>query len=176
MQLKPEDAKRVSAKRKTPRPSYFSAELGVWIEISEDFEAVLILLDSAKKQRLIQQLDSTESSDSAGDKRDTILVAALQQEATNAEAIIRETNQALSDAQNAVSVFASDPFFQSVAEVGMLNNDMQLSVDEILMTNQRAFHNGVIAKLLSEINAGKGQASARKAQKDSWRNIVSEYL
>lgn len=118
--------------------------------ISEDFEAVLILLPASARQKIIQQLDQSTTDGSDESLRDGILRGALETDAQNAKAAIDESDSALNDTQAAVETL-NDARFLAVGEVGMMRQDMQTRVDELVMARQRAFHEYVVAAMQADI-------------------------
>lgn len=174
IQLENKELQQVQAKRKPVRPVYYSADLGVDIEISEDFEAVLILLPSSAKQQIQQAINRRSQPDAARKKRDTILKAALAVDLEVANAQIDEATATLQQ-NTTVTQTLKDPRFLAVPETALLMDAVQASSDETLLQRQRAKHNGVMATLIDRsIDTTKDTEMA--AQFASLSDLLRKYM
>ncbi len=174
LQLENKELQQVQAKRKPVRPSYYSADLGVDIEISEDFEAVLILLPSSAKQQVQQAINRRSQPDQAKRKRDTILKAALAVDLEVANAQIDEATSTLQQ-NDTVTNSLRDPRFMSVPETKLLMDAVQASSDELLLQRQRAKHNGVMATLIGR-SIDTDQDSRLATQYASLSDLLRKYM
>ncbi len=176
--LRSEEAQQVNAKRKSPslgRPSYYNADIGGNFEISEDFEAVLILLQPSIKQEILQVLNVQPPTSSRTVKRDQLLAECLEADDANLTAMHEELYGESQSIGNIISRLQSDPRFLEVSEVGMLIKDLQLNREESEVKRGRVF-NDLVFNNLQRIRLNEEGASKRaQKQRESWKRVLVEY-
>lgn len=173
VELDSDERAKVEAARLTPRPSYYSASLLRETEISEDFEAFLILQDIATISATMTWLTTTGLLASNGldrnalayesvvsDQRDTSLQSDELQEKTVAFGAWRTAFQA--------GKFSDTP------EVSLVINDLQVMADELFAYQERMQHR---TQVLRRVEARIAQAvdSPRLRQLQSWPTPLLTY-
>lgn len=167
---------KVATGAKSSRPSYFNAESGLDKQISADFEAVLILTDASSKQQAMTRLQEQTQATEDQQKRDALLIQALDQELDNAEATLQELTTELQQFEQFQTSFISNPSFKQVPEVGLLVRDLQLGVDETLLAKERTKHLAVVSGILRGRATTNGVSAELSKERDSWTGVLTAYL
>jgi len=167
------EAQKVAAgRKKSGRPTYYSADHRNEIEISEDFEAVLILVPAAAREQARVKLTTQTASVERQQQRDTVLKAALQKDFDNAAAQQQELESVVTANQEFKDQFAQ---YASVGEVGLLLRDAQIDTDEQLLAAERAKHRQVCVSVLLERISSGGVTEDIGRERESWSNVLTEY-
>jgi hypothetical protein len=164
--------KKVEGAKKATRPSYYNADIQANIEISEDFEAALVLLPSSVREQARKRLDAQTPATDRMQKRNGILKAALQVEIENAAAQDDELQNSMTDLQEFKSKFSE---YAEVGEVGLLLRDAQIDMDEMIMASDRAKHRLVCASILSSRIETDGISPDLDKERKSWLNVLIAY-
>jgi hypothetical protein len=169
--LTDDQRQRVEAGRKATRPSYFNADNAADTVISEDFEAVMILLPSSSKMEIQQKMKSLTDPT----KRDDVLKAALADEITAAEAVAAEAQEEYDKFTSFQKQFTDNPEFQKVGESAKLIRDAQLGSEELIVARERARHRSIVAKLQQERLELKGLTPDLSKEVKSWTRVITTY-
>ena len=166
------DSEKVNGLRKgDDKPKIYDATVKRTTPISDDFEAVLILVPNEIKQKAKQQIDAQTEQTDRIKNRDAILKQAINFEKSNAEKQINELKGKInvSGFQSAFSEYAS------VSEVGQFLNDVQLGTEETMVALERAYHRQVCAYVLSDMIENSGISEDLDKERVSWRDVLSAY-
>lgn len=167
------DFQKVEAARKrNGRPTYYSADQGTDVEISQDFEAALILIPASAKQECRQRFDAQDEQAERVQKRDGILKAALKVDAENAQDQLTELQEKITTLQSFKEKFQS---FAEVGEIGLLLRDAQLDMDELILAADRAKNRAVVAVALADRVDNGSISDALNKERQSWSRVLTEY-
>ena len=166
----------VSTKRLPPtqRPKYFNAVIGAMTTISEEFEAFLILQGRPRNKEVVDWLQKASSYAIQDTDRDSLINAAIANEAEDAKAGAAELSPII-DQFNGFRQRFNMTGFESVAESGQLLADLQRPMNEIITLGARHTHRQVYAKLLRESLVNNGLTANQAKQINSWFESLTTY-
>lgn len=169
-------AKIVATKKLSPtkRPKYYDAKKGTKVQISEDFEAFLILMGKTRNKEALDWLSQANGYAIADADRDALIDKALDNELTEAQIAKAE----LSPIGEQFSRFRERfqlKGFEGVAEAGQFFADVQRPMGEILSLMGRHQHRVVFATLLKSQLLAQGVTRDQQKQIASWNEPLTSY-
>lgn len=165
-------AKVEGLRRKPSRPEYMSAGLRQRIEISEDFESVLILMPPSTREEARQHLRQQDEPVDRIKRRDAILGTALGIDIDNATAQDEEIQNSLQQFQTLIGKLNS---FGEVAETALLVRDLQIDKDEAILAGDRAKHRLIVSALIRDRIQTHSVAKEIDEERKSWSAVLGEY-
>lgn len=164
----------LAAKRKLPRPKYYNAALKTSLEISEDFEAFLILSGDAQNKAASEWV--SKAADLALDcsDRDGVLNEWVSSEIEDVTATLQEVNEEIAAFNEFRDAFKAQQF-GSVVEVQMLLTDLQAQAAELFFSQRRFQHRLVMLMKLQDLLLSNGVTTGQLRQTTSWIGPLSAY-
>lgn len=169
-----DQAKLVQTKKKPVRPKYYNAEIKSKVEISEDFEAFLILLGRKKTKDTIKWLtQATKFAVYDGD-RDALISQLINNDIVDSSHRYIELRPIVRSFETFRTGFNISGF-EGVPECGLLLSDLQLAMSEIKVTGDRLMHQQLWGNLLLNNMISKGMTKDRTRELKSWSSPLSAY-
>ena len=159
-------------RKRSGRPTYYSADQASDQEITTDMEAALILAPPDAKQECRTRLALTATQAEYQLTRKSILKTALSVDLNNAKSQYGESLLQMTTQQSFVSKFER---FAEVGEIGLLLRDAQLGLDEEQMRADRAQHQVVCSTILLQRLLLDGVSTELLLEQKSWMRVLSEY-
>lgn len=176
-ELTPQEKNTVEGNRKpdSDLPTYFNASLNKTIPISRDFETFLILASDKIKHQTISWLNNSVKLSKRNTDRDDLLDKLINNDASDASAKLDSINSELNGFNEFRESFSGDGKFNSVTEVGQVVTDLQRSVGELTMMQDRATHLVVLLNIAkSNLENNKNDEKIQE-QLRSWSDPFSSY-
>lgn len=139
VQLSGDERAKVDAGRLVPRPEYFSADSIQQQQISEDFEAFILLQDPATIQATIDWLTKAGKVAELRLDRNSVAFEALVADIEDREAKQKEVVGLTSSFSAWRESFQAGKF-SDVSEVGLLIRDAMATAEEIFVFEERMKH------------------------------------
>lgn len=160
----------ISRYRKNPRPKYYNASTGSFVEIGFDMETWLLRMSGIAKRMLIARLQKCLTTAQVQGARDNLHAVALRNQAANAGAAITELDGNLGEFQ----VFMQNEVASSsgIPEVGMMLNDIGTSYGESLFARDQ--QNNVL--VAANVMTSRLSNSGTRRQVQSWVEIITQYV
>lgn len=163
------------------KPFYFSSDEGIFKEVSDDFEAYLILQTVDHKEETVEWIETSLDILEANEDRDELLERYIELRIEDASARVNELDGKLEDFNSFKEGLledraSGDPTrFASIVEVNLLARSLQRPLDEILFLREKAFHEINLASLmLFRLNLSRSN-DATQREIDSWENVITAY-
>jgi hypothetical protein len=155
-------------------PTYYDAVTGSYKEISRDFEAFLILTDSATRGAISSWLQTTGDRINSNIERDELRASMLDLEIDDSvtESVTYNRDLVL------FNQFRSDITagkFATVGEVQSLISDVQLGIEETTRKNDRAQHRLATVSRMKQFFTPKVGTSSQRIQAESWIGLLLNY-
>lgn len=175
--LSSEEKNIIASKRKpdSELPTYYNASLNKTVTISRDFESFLILLPDSVKQQAISWLNNSVKLSKINTDRDSLIEKMINNDAADASAQIDSVNAELGNFNEFREKFSSDDTFSSVTEVGQIISDMQRSIGELTMTQDRSTHLVILLDILKNRLSSNMNDEKIQEQLRSWSGPLSSY-
>lgn len=171
-----EEAQTVRARRRPSgdRPTYYNAGTDEDNEISEEFEAFLILLATGVKTEAVAWINAVANSLPEREDWNDLLMETIAQQAANATARLADINETFDGYEAFRTNFRADGF-EDVEEVGTLLEDLQIGMGELSGRERESTHLEVLSDLL-QLRAESGNVSeSRLQQLRSWITPLLTY-
>lgn len=156
-------------------PKYYDALIRQSVPISRDFESFLILQDSVTKTQAITWLTTARQLTQKNYNRDQLLKECLDSEKSDLSSIDTELSLIMTTYTAFRSSF-SESKLKDVKEVGMLLTDLQLSLGELGMIQDKLDHLKVLNSVLKEAIDNGEIDDERKKEIDSWLIPLTFYI
>ena len=174
--LTTQERKTVSTGRKVPRPSYYSAQNKQNVEISEDFEAFLILVGSKKRHEAAKWISDIGDLAGSNDDRDGLLKEWLDNEQTTVDAVVDELETDLAAFDTWRKEFINDdPRFAAIPEVQQLIRDLQSQAESLFSTQRRMIHRAILLGQTETRLFNGGLRAGQMQQTISWVTPLTSY-
>jgi hypothetical protein len=168
------EKRRVKAGRLAEKPTYFNAQSGQNVSISEDFEAFLILQSKPTKQEAVSWASQALANQDVDLLRDLLLADALAADQNDASAALEEVNAELARFDEFRGRFAPGKF-ASVGEIQTLLSDLQLGLDRLVNLKDRLRHLEVYDGVQSELLLSAGLTENQVKETGSWIGPLLAY-
>jgi len=174
--LDEQQSRLVSSLRKPPanRPRYYNAGAKQKLQISEDFEAFLILQGKRGSKETLDWLKESNNLALADGDRDALLAALADNEQADAAATIREIGPIVRRFERFRGTFVVKGF-EAVGEVGQLLGDLQRPMLALQTISRRSVHRQVAGKLAKEFLLSNGITIDQQRQLQSWYTVLTAY-
>lgn len=139
VQLSGDERAKVDAARLIPRPQYFSAERLQQTQISEDFEAFILLQDPNTISSTITWLTKAKNVAKLRLDRNSVAFEALVADVSDRKAKQSEVADLTADFNAWRAAFQAGKF-SGTEEVGLLIRDAQATAEEIFVQEERLKH------------------------------------
>jgi len=172
--LTDEQQRQVARRRKSTRPAYWSASAGAFSEISQDFEAYIILLQQGLRAKLGTVLKNSTDLATRQKDRDELLAEVIQAEINDSKKTVDELDNTLS----AYSSFEQEVGFSAwadVPEVSLMAQDIRRGVREINMARRQAVHDYIVASIAKRSLEQGIVTENVKQQMRSWSIPLGSY-
>jgi len=156
------------------RPKYFSAEFGVRMAISDDFEAFLILQGKANNKKAVDWLQQANSYALQDSDRDSLLATFMDNEIEDSEAAAKELAPITDQFAEFRASFNVDGF-EGVTEVGLFLNDVQRPMSEVVNLGARQRHRQQFASLSKQALIRRGLTKNQLKELNSWFDALTAY-
>lgn len=165
----------VTPARKNPRPNYFNGTTGTQTEITQDFEAFLILRGKNANATTVDWLSKSVEFFQTVSKRDGLLNEFLTYDAQDVAAVLAEVTEELEEFNTFRENFEAGAFSEA-PETSLLLGDMQKLADEIFTTQERAVHLSTIHAYIRERSiVTQGLSTSDQRQIQSWIEPLLAY-
>ena len=166
----------VATKRKKPsqRPKYYSSGLGYYSMITEDFEAFLILQGRARNKATVDWVQKATSYSIKDEDRDALISFALDNETEDATNGYTEI-QPIVDQFNTFKNYFNMAGFEGVAECGLLLDDLQRPMNEIMGLYAKHKHRIQCSVVVKTFLLENGMTQAQAKQLKSWFDPLTAY-
>jgi predicted transcriptional regulator len=156
------------------RPKYYNSSQDKTVEISEDFEAFLILQGKKRNSDTLKWLDSAKTLAARNLSRDALASQALKRDVEDASNSQHEL-QALINSFNSFRESYQTNGFENVVEAGILLQDLQVAMAEIQTVVNRLKHRELSGKFgLTDLTTN-GISPKRQQQISSWYSPLCAY-
>ena len=173
VELDSDERARVEVARLTPRPNYYSASLLRETQISEDFEAFLILQNAATISATMTWLATAGLMASRELDRNALAFEALLSDRD-------DTDQQLDNIEERTALFGTwrTAFqagkFSDTPEVSLVINDLQVMADELFAYRDRLVHRRQVNRRI-EARLAQSVSSPQLRQLQSWPTPLLTY-
>jgi len=169
-------AKIVATKKlaASKRPKFYDAKKGTKVQISEDFEAFLILQGRTRNKEALDWLNQANGYAIADADRDALIDKALDNELTEAQ-IAKAELSPIAEQFNRFRERFQIKGFEGVAEAGQFFADVQRPMGEIVSLMSRHNHRVVYATLLKSYLLDNGVSMDQQKQISSWNDPLTSY-
>lgn len=133
------ELQEVSQRRKTERPSYYNAALDRDIQISEDFEAFLILTPTVQKKQAVSWIGQTATLKQRQYDIDLLMLESIQKESESAQAAKAELDAQLATFQLFRESLSTGKF-ATIPELSTMLRDLQFGLDDLIFVKERIEH------------------------------------
>jgi hypothetical protein len=161
------------------RPYYYSSAKKNPVQITEDFEGFLILQSTDQKQKTLNWLRTALSLEEDHKDRDVLLSRYMDTRKEDADARLAELDKRTQDFIDFKTHFLTDggdsSRLASIEEVNLLAKSLQRPLDKMVVQQEAAFHEGVLAKLLKIKLTNEQSTDETKKEMDSWQVVLSAY-
>lgn len=166
----------VATKRMKPgsRPTYYDAVAKGKREISEDFEAFLVLLNNTRSKMALEWLQESGEYAVQDADRDSLLNSACDNEIEDAEASYKEIQPIVDRFSTFREAFLLTGF-EAVPEVGLILADIQRPMAQIMSIASRLKYRMLSATLIQETLKTDGITPEMNRQIDSWAGPLTAY-
>lgn len=170
------EAEQVRSQRREPgdRPTYFNSGSGENAEISEQFEAFLILLSQGVKTEAVTWINAIANLIPDREEWNEVLLETIAQQIANAETLNSDVNETYSGYEAFRTNFRIDGF-EDITEIGMLLDDLQVGMGSLNERSRNAKHLEVISSLLDLRAQDTSYNSDRLRQLRSWVTPLMTY-
>jgi len=171
-----EEAQTVRDSRREPgeRPVYFNSGSGEDEEISEQFEAFLILLSSGVKTEAVTWINAVASLMPDRDDWNDVLIETVEQQIANAQTLNDAINTTYEGYESFRTNFRIDGF-EDITEIGLMLDDLQVGMGELSGRAREAKHLEVLSAILNERATSEEFGDARLQQLRSWITPLMTY-
>lgn len=156
------------------RPDYYNASLKKRTQISEDFEAFLILQGRQRNSETVNWLELAQDLTVLDSDRDALAAAAYKKDAADASASERELSPLIRLFTRFKESYALTGF-EEVAEAGLLLADIQKPMLEIQSMINRLRHRQFYADIGLGLLRTKGVTTEQQNQINSWFGPLAAY-
>jgi hypothetical protein len=171
------DQSALVSSRKLPasqRPQYYNANTKATVTISEDFEAFLIMQGRPKNKDTVTWLQSASSYAIHDVDRDSLISYAIKNETDDATAAYNELAP-ITTQFNKFRQSYNMTGFEGVAEAGLLLDDLQKSMNEIMILGSRHQHRKTYASILYSNLSSRGMTADQFKEMNSWFESLTTY-
>lgn len=174
------ELKKVKARSKSSRPTYFSALNGIDVEISEDTEAFLILLKPEVKIKMAQYIQTVTSAEDLRTDRDELLLEFLTDDIDQLKSASEEALSASGDFALYTNILSTGKFGR-VEDVTLLLKDLARGFPERLsLVDKLRFqtNQALVVKDKMELSNywGGFESDDYKKQFQSWLGPILSYI
>ncbi len=171
--LTPEDRATVEGNRKSPRPQYFSAAQSEQQQISEDFEAFIILQDKAVIEETLQWLGQAGGLMETRVDRNGVTLEAVAADIDDRSTRQSEVDDIVQGFTDWKAAFQAGNF-SDVSEVGLIIADAQATAEELFVFQERMKHLEQMHQRITE-RLRQSVSSAQLNQLLSWPTPLLAY-
>lgn len=177
-ELTPQQLATLTQKQKSQQdlPFYYAADLKKDIQISRDFEAYLILSPAELKTSALSWINKAVKLNKPNKLRDELTTISINQELKNSQAKLDAYESVLGDFNKFRKNLESETIFSSVPEVQLFITDLQGTIEELVVGQQRAFFDNTVAKVLQRNQPAREVTQAKLEELQSWTTVISAYL
>lgn len=137
--LDPGQSRVVEAKRKATKPQYFDANLSEKVDISEDFEAFLILQGRDRNKKTVDWLKKVKEYSMADSDRDALIAQLLEKDTIDASNAYVEVQPFVRQFDEFRTQFNLTGF-ETVPECSLLLSDLQRGMGRMKSLGDRWEH------------------------------------
>lgn len=173
IELTTDQEKKVSARRKSARPSVYSPTGGGATTISKDFEAWLILTPKSIKAKAINWVKELQKVEADREYED-LLKECLDVEATSLEV----QDMDLSSATQAFTDWRSNPSisgYETVTEISWLFQELQQGMSPHQELDEVTHHVRLRQAVADRYPISKKSTADRKTRLNTWVSVLNSY-
>jgi len=160
-------------------PYYYLARRKTLIQISEDFEAYLILQTAAAKAKIQTWLKKTSDANLARADRDEILKRYLDLRKVDSQKVIESIDKKLDSFDEFKTSLLGTPEdanrYASVTELNEFTEVVQRPVDELTLLRETAYMEQNITALADKYLTEYGVSKDTQREINSWKTVFASY-
>ena len=172
--LDPNQTRLVATRRIKRKPQWYNAAAGEKVDISDEFEAFLILQGRPRNGETVDWLQNASDYSIEDSDRDALISYALEAEKADAEQAVKEL-EPVTEKFNKFRERYNMTGFEEVVEAGQLLSDLQRPMNEIITLGARHAHRVQFAKVLENRLKNNGLTSDQSKQLNSWFEPLTTY-
>ncbi len=175
-QLTNSEAQTVRSRRREDgeRPTYYNSGTGTETEISDQFEAFLILLSTGVKTEAVTWINAIANLMPDREEWSEALLETIQQQVSNAQLLADDIGTTYSGYEQFRTNFRIDGF-EDIVEIGLMLDDLQIGMGELNDRARTAKHLEVISGLLEVRSDSETFDDSRLQQLRSWVTPLMTY-
>lgn len=173
--LTTEEQEKVNSNRKEEKPTYYSSAFKKDIEISDDYEAFLILADSSTRISMQSLINDSSTFKDENAERDELLEKALDLDESDATGALTEIQATLTQFNTLRDKITIENKFSNITEIGLILSDLQRSIGELTSLQDRLQHASIMGGI-NRIKVNQDFTTEDDAkQLKSWLNSLQAY-
>ena len=171
-----EEAETVRARRREDgeRPTYYNSGSGQDTEISEQFEAFLILLAQGVKTEAVTWINAIANLMPDREEWNEVLLETIEQQIANARTLNDDVNTTYEGYESFRTNFRIDGF-EDIQEVGLFLDDLQVGMGELNERARTTKHLEVLSSILNVRASSEDFSDERLRQLRSWITPLMTY-